>query len=70
MKQWISLATLCIILTACGPKKAEQQPALTTEQELQVVDSAAQETKARIEELSKSVDELEHEVDSLLNENK
>lgn len=68
MKQLISLATLCIVLTACGSKKAEEKPALTVEQEIQMVDSAAQETKARIDELSKSVDELGHEVDSLLNE--
>ena len=69
MKQWISLATLCIILTACGAKKTEEKPALTIEQELQLVDSATQETKARIEELGKSVDDLDYEVDSLLNEN-
>lgn len=70
MKQWISLATLCIVLTACGSKKAEEKPALSAEQELQMVDSAAQETKARMDELGESVDELGHEVDSLLNENK
>lgn len=69
MKQWIPLAMLCIMLTACGAKKTEENPALTAQQELQVVDSAAQETKARIDELSKSVDELGHEVDSLLNQN-
>ncbi len=70
MKQLISLATLCIVLTACGSKKAEEKPALTVEQEIQMVDSATQETKARIDELNKSVHELGHEVDSLLNETK
>jgi len=69
MKQWISLATLCIMLTACDAKKTEEKQALTIEQELHVVDSATQETKVRIEELGKSVNDLGHEVDSLLNEN-
>ena len=70
MKQMILLATLCIVLTACGSKKTEENPALTVEQEIQMVDSATQETKARIDELSKSVHDLGHEVDSLLNETK
>lgn len=69
MKQIIILAMLCVMLVACGTKKATEKPELTVEQELLVVDSATQETKARIDDLGKSVDELEHEVDSLLNEN-
>ena len=68
MKKWIFLSMLCVSLTACGSKKTEEKPEMTAEQELQVVDSAAMETKARIDELDKSVTDLQSEVDSLLNE--
>jgi len=69
MKQYILLATLCISLVACGTKKTEEaSTSLTPEQEIQMVDSAAMETKERIEEIGKSADELQNEVDSLLNE--
>lgn len=68
MKQLIILAFLCMTLAACG-KKAEEKPELTAEQELQVVDSATMETKARIDSLGKSIDDLESEVDSILNDN-
>lgn len=68
MKKWMLLPLLCLVLAACGSKKAKAE--LTPEQEIQVVDSATQETKARLEDLDKSVDDLQNEVDSLLNSTK
>jgi peptidoglycan hydrolase CwlO-like protein len=68
MKRWIYLSILCVAMTACGSKKAEEKPEMTAEQELQVVDSATMETKARIDEIGNSVESLQNEVDSLLNE--
>ena len=70
MKKWIYLSILCIAMTACGSKKAEEKPEMTAEQELQAVDSAAMETKAKIDEISSSVDSLQSELDSVLNDNK
>lgn len=57
-------------LAACGKKAEESKAEMTPEQEIQLVDSAAAETKQRVEELDKSVDELQSEVDSLLNQQK
>jgi hypothetical protein len=68
MKRWIYLSILCMAIAACGSKKAEEKSEMTAEQELQVVDSATMETKARIDEIGNSVESLQHEVDSLLNE--
>lgn len=69
MKKWIYLSILCIGITACGAKKTEEgKTEMTAEQELQVVDSASMETKARIDEIGNSVDSLQSEVDSVLNE--
>ena len=70
MKRWIIFAMLCVAMTACGKKAEEAKTELTPEQEVQLVDSAATETRTRVDELGKSVDELQNEVDSLLNENK
>lgn len=71
MKRWIILSILGISMFACGTKKAEEaKTELTPEQEVQMVDSAATETKVRVDELGKSVDDLQNEVDSLLNEKK
>jgi hypothetical protein len=70
MKKIIFLFLLCISMIACGSKNSETKTELTPEQETQMVDSAAAETKARIDELDKSVDSLQNEVDSLLNEKK
>jgi uncharacterized protein YcfL len=68
MKKWILLPLLCLMLAACGSKKEKAE--LTPDQEIQVVDSATQETKARLEDLDKSVYDLQNEVDSLLNSTK
>ncbi len=70
MKRLIYVLAICFSLTACGSKGSEAKTELTPEQELQSVDSATQETNARLEELDKSVDDLQKEVDSLLNEKK
>jgi hypothetical protein len=70
MKKWIYLSILCIAITACGAKKTEEKPEMTAEQELQAVDSATMETKAKIDEIGLSVDSLQSELDSVLNENK
>ena len=67
--KWIVLSVFCFVLLSCG-KKSETATELTPEQELQVVDSAANETNARIDSLSQSVDELNSQIDSLLNETK
>ena len=68
MKKWIYLSILSFAITACGGKKAEEKTEMTAEQELQVVDSAAMETKTRIDEIGSSVEELQNEADSILNE--
>jgi len=68
MRKWILFSVVCIVLTSCVKKNEEA--ALTPTQEIQMVDSATNETNARIDSLSNSVDELQKEVDSLLNENK
>lgn len=71
MKRWIILSILGLSMVACGTKKAEEEKTeLTPEQEVQLVDSATMETKARLDEIGKSVDDLQNEVDSLLNEKK
>lgn len=71
MKRLIILSILCISMAACGTKKAEDaKTELTPEQEVQLVDSAATETKTHVDELGKSVDDLQNEVDSLLNATK
>ncbi len=61
---------LCLAFSACGAKNGESKTELSPEQELQAVDSATQETKARLQDLDKSLDDLQKEVDSLLNEKK
>ena len=66
MRKWILLSVLCITLVSCGKKNEEAK--LTPAQEIQMVDSAATETNARIDSLSQSVDDLQKEVDSLVNE--
>jgi peptidoglycan hydrolase CwlO-like protein len=68
MKKWIFLALICISIASCGTKKTNENPEVIAEQEMQAVDSAAMETKARIGEISSSVDSLQSEVDSVLNE--
>jgi peptidoglycan hydrolase CwlO-like protein len=70
MKRWIIILILGISMVACGKKAEEAKTELTPEQEIQAVDSATMETKARLDSLGKSVDDLQNEVDSLLNENK
>ena len=71
MKRWLILSILGISMVACGTKKAEEaKTELTPEQEVQMVDSATMETKARLDSLGKSVDDLQKEVDSLLNKKK
>jgi peptidoglycan hydrolase CwlO-like protein len=67
MKRWIIFSIVMIALAACGTKKAEEAQ-LTEAEEIQMVDSASMETKARVDDISKSVDDLQNEVDSLLNE--
>jgi predicted small lipoprotein YifL len=67
MKRIMYVLAICFTLAACGSKGGEAKTELTPEQELQSVDSATQETNARLEELDKSVDALQKEVDSLLN---
>ena len=58
---------LVLSLVSCGKKTEEASNQLTPEQEVQMIDSAANETKAHIDSLGKSVDDLQSEVDSLLN---
>lgn len=58
---------LVFSLTSCGKKNEEATNQLTPEQEIQLVDSAATETKARLDSLGQSVDDFQAEVDSLLN---
>jgi PBP1b-binding outer membrane lipoprotein LpoB len=70
MKQLILLLMAAFLLASCGKKAEESKTELTPEQEMQVVDSAATETKQRVEEIGKSVDELQQEVDSVLNQTK
>jgi peptidoglycan hydrolase CwlO-like protein len=70
MKQLIILMMAALLVASCGKKSEEAKTELTAEQEMQVVDSAATETKQRVEEIGKSVDELQHEVDSVLNQTK
>jgi predicted small lipoprotein YifL len=70
MKRLIYVLALCFALAACGSKGGDAKTELTPAQELQAVDSATQETNARLDELDKSVDDLQKEVDSLLNETK
>lgn len=67
MKQWLSILALAFCCAACGSKDAESKTALNPEQEMQIVDSVATETKSRIDHLEQSVDELQNDVDSLLN---
>jgi predicted small lipoprotein YifL len=67
MKRLIYLLAICFSLAACGAKGGDAKTELTPEQELQSVDSATQETNARLDALDKSVDDLQKEVDSLLN---
>ena len=67
MRKWIFLSMLALSLVSCGKKTEETSSQLTPEQEIQMVDSAATETKARIDSLGKSVDDFQAEVDSLLN---
>lgn len=70
MKKLLYSFGICLALTACGSKAGESKTELTPEQEIQSIDSATQETNARLDELDKSVDALQKEVDSLLNEKK
>jgi predicted small lipoprotein YifL len=67
MKRLIYILAIGFALAACGSKGGDSKTELTPEQELQSVDSATQETNARLDELDKSVDDLQKEVDSLLN---
>lgn len=67
MRKWIISSILCGALMSCGTKQGQESVALTLEQEIQMVDSVALETKAHIDELGKSVDDLQREVDSILN---
>lgn len=67
MRQWITISVLALCLAACGPKNTESEAALNPEQEMQIVDSVATETKSRVDDLEKSVDDLQKDVDSLLN---
>lgn len=67
MRKWIFLSMLALSLVSCGKKTEEASNQLTPEQEVQMVDSAATETKARIDSLGQSVDAFQAEVDSLLN---
>jgi peptidoglycan hydrolase CwlO-like protein len=67
MRKWIILSVLCGALMSCGAKQGQETVELTPEQEIQMVDSAVNETKAHINELGESVDELQREVDSILN---
>ena len=66
MRKCMFILLMVFSLTSCG-KKNEEAAQLTPEQEVQLVDSAANETKARIDSLGQSVDNLQAEVDSLLN---
>lgn len=68
MRKWILLSVLCIAFVSCRKKNEEAK--LTPTQEIQMVDSAATETNARIDSLSQSVDEIQKEVDSLVNATK
>ena len=67
MRKWIVLSILVLSLISCGKKNEETANQLTPEQESQVIDSAANETNARIDSLSQSVDAIESEIDSLVN---
>ena len=67
MRKWIILSILFLSLISCGKKNEETANQLTPEQESQVIDSAANETNARIDSLSQSVDAIESEIDSLVN---
>jgi len=67
MRQWLSILVLAFSCAACGSNTAESETALNPEQEMQIVDSVATETKTRIDDLEKSVDDLQTDVDSLLN---
>jgi uncharacterized protein YcfL len=67
MRKLILLSILFLSLVSCGKKTEEAANQLTPEQEVQMVDSAATETKERIDSLGQSVDALQAEVDSLLN---
>ena len=67
MKQWLSILALVFCCAACGSKNAESETALNPEQEMQIVDSVATQTKSRIDNLEQSVDDLQKDVDSLLN---
>jgi uncharacterized protein YcfL len=67
MRKWIFLSMLALSLASCGKKAEEASNQLTPEQEIQMVDSAANETKARIDSLGQSVDDFQAEVDSLVN---
>lgn len=67
MRKWIVLSILFLSLVSCGKKNEETANQLTPEQESQVIDSAANETSARIDSLSQSVDAIESEIDSLVN---
>ena len=66
MRKWIFLLVLGLSVVSCGKKNEEAASQLTPEQEVQLVDSAANETKAQIDSLGKSVDDFQAEVDSLL----
>jgi peptidoglycan hydrolase CwlO-like protein len=65
--KWIVLSVLCLALLSCGKKSEATE--LTPEEEIQVVDSAANETNAKIDSLSQSVDSLNSQIDSLLKKN-
>ena len=67
MKKLFMVTILGVALTGCG-SKGSNKAELTPEQEIQSVDSAAQQTNDRIDEIGNSVSDLKNEVDSLLNE--
>ena len=69
MKKINQLAILIIFFsfTACGTGNNDKGN-LTPEQEIQLVDSAANETNTKVEKLEKDVNDIQNEVDELLNE--
>lgn len=69
MRKWIIYLFACGALLSCG-KKEVQENVLTTEQEIEMVDSVATESRKHIDELGESVDDLQREVDSILNSKK
>jgi peptidoglycan hydrolase CwlO-like protein len=64
MKKILAVLSLALLLFACGTKSGEA--AKTPEQEVQTVDSVAQELNAETKELADKVDSVQSEVDSLL----